>query len=253
MTSHLDSRRLEELGLNSSAPPSQLLYDGWLLRLQPGQAKRARSVNPVYASSRPLDEKIAYCEQVYRMHALPMVFRITPFSQPQGLDEELERRGYPKFDATAVEVARIDTVRRVDSPAQAMDLVAWVDAVGELSGSLPLHRASHLARLQASPLQLRALAIRDLGHVVAAGLTIVEDGWAGLFDIVTKPAARRQGYGRQMVHGLLRAAWEFGARQAYLQVTASNTAARMLYAQLGFSQRYTYWYRGQSGDHSLTP
>ena len=28
-----DLRRLEELGLNSSAPPGQLLYDGWLLRL----------------------------------------------------------------------------------------------------------------------------------------------------------------------------------------------------------------------------
>jgi len=32
-----DLRRLEELGLNSSAAPGQLLYDGWLLRLLPGQ------------------------------------------------------------------------------------------------------------------------------------------------------------------------------------------------------------------------
>ena len=36
-----DGRRLEELSLNSSAPPGQLLYDGWLLRLAPGKAKRA--------------------------------------------------------------------------------------------------------------------------------------------------------------------------------------------------------------------
>lgn len=48
MASSLDLRRIEELGLNSSAPPGQLLYDGWLLRLLPGQAKRARSVNAVY-------------------------------------------------------------------------------------------------------------------------------------------------------------------------------------------------------------
>ena len=45
-----DARRLEELGLNSSVPPGQLLYDGWLIRLLRGKAKRARSVNAVYPS-----------------------------------------------------------------------------------------------------------------------------------------------------------------------------------------------------------
>ena len=39
-----DARRLEELSLNSSAPPGQLLYDGWLLRLLPGKPKRTRSL-----------------------------------------------------------------------------------------------------------------------------------------------------------------------------------------------------------------
>jgi hypothetical protein len=75
-----DPRRLEELGLNSSAPPGQLLYDGWLLRLLPGKAKRARSVNAVYPSTLPLEQKIAYCEGLYRANHLPAIFRITPFS-----------------------------------------------------------------------------------------------------------------------------------------------------------------------------
>ena len=61
-TNNIDLRRLEELGLNSSAPPGQLLFDGWLIRLLPGQAKRARSVNAVYPSRRVLAEKVAYCE-----------------------------------------------------------------------------------------------------------------------------------------------------------------------------------------------
>ena len=101
MPPSLDLRRLEELSLNSSAPPGQLLYDGWLLRLLPGKAKRARSVNAVYPSMRALAEKLAYCEQLYRRHQLPLVFRITPFSEPSTLDAELERMGYPKFDLTA--------------------------------------------------------------------------------------------------------------------------------------------------------
>ena len=61
---NIDARRIEELGLNSSAPPGQLLYDGWLLRLLPGKAKRARSVNAIYASTLQLETKLAYCERL---------------------------------------------------------------------------------------------------------------------------------------------------------------------------------------------
>ncbi len=240
-------RRLEELGLNSSAPAQQLLYDGWLLRLLPGKARRARSVNAVYSSSLPLAEKVAHCEQIYRSHGLPAVFRITPFSEPQSLDAELARLGYIRVDATVVESATIDPVRLLHCDAQPMDLPGWVQAVGELRDSPPAHRQGHLARLQGCVLQQRAMVLRRDGAIVATGLTIVEDGWAGLFDIVTGNAVRRQGHARQIVESLLKAAWELGARLAYLQVQADNAAARSLYAQYGFQQRYQYWYRVRPG------
>ena len=50
------------------------------------------------------------------------------------------------------------------------------------------------------------------------------------------------------MQGLLRKAWEMGARNAYLQVQADNVAARRLYAQFGFAERYQYWYRGRPGE-----
>src|SRR5262249_13671156 len=84
-----DTRRIEELSLNSSAPPGQLLYDGWVVRLLRGKAKRARSVNAVYESTVPLAEKIPYCERLYEAAALPAIFRITPFSMPSDLDRVL--------------------------------------------------------------------------------------------------------------------------------------------------------------------
>ena len=241
-----DLRRLEELGLNASAPPGQLLYDGWLLRLLPGQAKRARSVNALYPSTLPLPDKIRYCEQLYRRHALPMVFRITPFSEPWGLDAELGRLGYPRFDTTAVESAAIDLQATGTWDVDILPLVDWVEAVGSLRKSPVLFRHAHLERLQGTPLARSALVVRQDGQIVAAGLTMVEDGWAGLFDIVTAPAARQQGFGRQIVESLLRCAWDLGARHAYLQVGADNTAARQLYARYGFRERYHYWYRGHS-------
>ena len=241
-----DLRRLEELGLNSSAPPGQLLYDGWLLRLLPGQAKRARSVNAVYPSALPLDTKIPYCEQLYRLHGLPMIFRITPFSEPESLDGALAQRGYPRFDTTAVESTPIDTRLLRAADAETLPLVDWVQAVGTLRRSPALFRQAHLERLQGTLLPQRALALRHEGDIVATGLTIVEDGWAGLFDIVTAPAARQQGFGRRIVENLLRSAWELGARHAYLQVSADNTPARRLYTHYGFAERYQYWYRGHA-------
>ena len=242
------ARRIEELSLNSSAPPGQLLYDGWILRLLRGKAKRARSVNAVYASTLPLDEKIAYCERLYGEAGLPAIFRITPFSLPGDLDTDLERRGYARFDATAVEAATIDASTLVNGHAEEMDLRSWVDAVGELRGSPPSHRAAHFTRIDGMPLRKLPVAVYGDGGIVATGLAIVEADCVGLFDIITHGEAQRRGHARAVVASLLRQAWELGARYAYLQVQEDNVAARRLYSHFGFAQQYLYWYRGRLGE-----
>ena len=243
-----DTRRLEELGLNSSVPPGQLLFDGWLLRLSPGKAKRARSVNAIYPSRRELAEKIAHCERVYAAAGLPAIFRITPFSEPSSLDAELERRGYGRFDDTAVESAAIDRAHLDDAAAEPLALADWVEAVGALRGSPIAHRAAHRVRLDGMPLEKRPVAIRVDGRIAATGLAIVEGDWMGLFDIVTDEGLRRRGHGRAIVAALLGTGWEAGARHAYLQVKSDNEPARRLYREFGFAERYTYWYRGRPGE-----
>ena len=243
-----DARRLEELSLNSSAPPGQLVYDGWLLRLLPGKAKRARSVNAIYPSTLQLGNKLAYCERLYRQVGLPALFRITPFSQPANLDEELERRGYGRFDDTAVESCAIEPAGPAAEGVRRLALADWVVAIGELRASSEGHMRAHLARLQGMPLALRAVVVEDGGRILATGLTIVEDDCAGLFDIVTRDEDRRRGHARTIVASLLREAWELGARHAYLQVQAGNEPARRLYRQFGFEERYMYWYRGRPGE-----
>lgn len=242
-----EARRLEELSLNSSSPPGQLVYDGWLVRLAPGKAKRARSVNAVYASSLPLAEKIGYCERLYAARGLPALFRLTPFSQPAALDGELESRGYRRFDVTAVESAAMSAPGASDPGVEPMALGEWVGAVASLRGSPEAHRAGHLARLEGMPLAKLAVALRCDGAVAATGLAIVEGDCAGLFDIVTHEEQRRRGYARRIVVGLLAAAWELGARHAYLQVQQDNSGARRLYSRFGFEERYLYWYRGREG------
>ena len=57
---------LEELSLN--AWPSHMieLYDGWLIRFSHNYTYRTNCVEQVGASSIPVDEKIRYCEEIYR-------------------------------------------------------------------------------------------------------------------------------------------------------------------------------------------
>jgi ribosomal protein S18 acetylase RimI-like enzyme len=85
--------------------------------------------------------------------------------------------------------------------------------------------------------------LRDESEIIACGLGVVEGSYIGLFDIVTETGRRRQGYGGQIVRGLLNWGMEQGARQAYLQVTKRNEPAQALYSKLNFREQYQYWYR----------
>jgi ribosomal-protein-alanine N-acetyltransferase len=49
-------------------------------------------------------------------------------------------------------------------------------------------------------------------------------------------AWQRRGLGRRLIEALARAAREMGARQLHLEVGAGNSAARALYAGLGFEE-----------------
>jgi len=81
--------RIEDASLNASAPPQQRWMDGWLVRLSPGKAKRARCVQAVADGRLPLPERLVLCQSVFDAAGLPAVVRITPFSRPVGLDDAL--------------------------------------------------------------------------------------------------------------------------------------------------------------------
>jgi hypothetical protein len=57
--------RVEDAGINASAPPQQRWLDGWLVRYNPGKAKRARCINAVAPGRLPVDEKLRLAAQVF--------------------------------------------------------------------------------------------------------------------------------------------------------------------------------------------
>jgi len=251
-----DVRRMEEFCFNVLQSRRQLLYDGWLLFLSPGTAKRARSVNAHFGSTLPLDEKVAHCETLYARHGLSALFRVTPCSRPEALDDALAARGYVAFDRTLVQTCALDVALPLAAESVPPDGVelssplpeAFVEAVGAMRGSTAAQRAAHLERLVQSPLALVPILARKDGATVASGMACVDRHYAGVFDVVTATAHRRNGLGTLLVSALLRKAWERGAREGFLQVDESNHAALAIYRRFGFATRYSYHYRARAGE-----
>ena len=248
----LDLARVEEIGLNALQTQRQLFYDGWLLRVSPGKAKRARSVNAHFGSTLPLANKIPYCERIYAERGLPILFRITPFLHPPQLEAELEARGYESFDRTLVQTARLEHPPETQhvpgieflTPSPA----AFAEAVGELHETSAEQRAAFLERLTHTPLTTRTMiAVMD-GRPVGTGAVILEDGMAGVYTMNTAPDMRARGIATGILATLLRWAWEHGATHAYLQVSADNLRAVSVYRRFGFVDAYTYHYRGRPGE-----
>ena len=73
---------IEDLSLNAWPSHQIQFYDGWVLRFSYFYTHRTNSVEQLGPSSLPLDEKIFYCENIYRDWGTPAIFKITPLLEP---------------------------------------------------------------------------------------------------------------------------------------------------------------------------
>ena len=243
--------RVEEAGLRASAPREQRVIDGWLVRLAPGKAKRARSIQPVAPGRLGIDEKLALCLPLFAAAELPPIVRITPFAQPARLDEHLAEVGMTKFDDSLVMVLpSLDAIANTgtfDSGAvtlETMDARSFAEWVGAARGSSAREVAAQADRIANAPVPHHAVAVRGRdGVVVCGGQVAVEGSLAGLYDVFTLGQARGRGLADRLCRHLLDHARRRGANAGYLQVDAGNGGARRLYRRLGFRDAYPYHYR----------
>lgn len=242
--------RIEDAGLNASAPPQQRWIDGWLVRFCPGKAKRARCVNAVAQGRLPLEHRLELCRQVLEQAQLPFVVRITPFSQPPALDPQLDALGLQTLDDTRVMVCANLSAKQPEPWADGLTMVrlghaAFAQTVGQMRGSPISQQQAHAQRLELSPVPFEGWALRrrETGRFVACGQFAVEADMVGLYDIFTAEAERGNGLSRQLCAHLLSLAGQQGAQCAYLQVDAGNLPARAVYRRLDFDDAYAYHYR----------
>jgi GNAT superfamily N-acetyltransferase len=242
--------RIEDAGINASAPPQQRWLDGWIVRTSPGKARRARCINAVAVGRLPLEHKLALAADLFREAGLPMVLRITRFTQPADLDARLDALGWARLDDTQVMVCPdiADHAPRPLPPGTRWELLAPADyaqAVGALRDSPPAQRRAHLERLASSPVPYRGYALRCEadGQVLACGQFAREAELVGLYDVHTRDSERGKGLAGLLCERLLSLSASEGGRVAYLQVEADNGPAQRVYQRLGFTEQYAYHYR----------
>lgn len=244
-------REVEDAGLNASAPTQQRWMDGWLVRASPGKAKRARCINAVAPGHRPWRDTLARAAAWFDEQQLPLLVRITPYTQPADLDTQLAAAGWTVLDDTRVMVC--PSLAAFHTPpawpaglvCEARPAADFAETVGRLRGSPPLQRQAHAERLAHSPVPYSGWVLRAAAgaEVLACGQFAREGRCVGLYDVHTAPAARNQGLARRLCEHLLALAARQGAQCAYLQVEADNGPARHIYRGLGFVDGYAYHYR----------
>lgn len=241
--------RVEEVCLNAWPAPQELHYDGWLIRLADGQTRRSNSINILRDGMLPIDEKIDYCERVYRGHGLPSHFRILSTAS-RALDTLLEARGYDAQDETSTlfmdfERTAIGQADRAVELTEGAPTTEWLAARQRISGQTQGETRKVEKILQHLALPAVFAAVRDDGGVVQSiAKGAVHDGIVCLNLVATDASHRRRGLSRDCLVAILHWARDMGATAACLQVVSANAPAIRLYEQLGFDQElYRYHYR----------
>ncbi|MFB7598969.1 GNAT family N-acetyltransferase [Streptomyces sp. NPDC056160] len=220
----------------------------WELRAASGFTRRANSALPLGDPGLPLDAALAAVRRWYQERGLPAYVQTATGAEgtQESLCAELERRGW---------------LREVTAELWTGALAPVADrAAGDLAepSGVVLSRTADqawLARYQRKGVSEVALKVLGTGPSVwfasvpstaaedapaAIGRCVVDGRWASFAAVEVDPARRRQGLARAVLAALARQALDEGASAAWLQVETDNTAARALYASLGFAAHHTY-------------
>lgn len=238
-----DIESLERATVEGVAPAKIVEIDGWLVPLDDGAIRRAKTAVPLRHDLGAL--ALSEIEAAYWTEGLSPAFRIAERPGLEGVRQALAQRGYASEGPTVIKVGDVERLAALrDKPGDILTEpdAAW-GAVFLGEGFDPEDGASRVAALTRSPDALYGAARED-GQTVAVGCVTFGHGWAAIHGMRTEARRRGRGLASTVLAALGRAIQARGVERVFLQVEEGNDA-RSLYRKAGFQEawRYRYWTR----------
>jgi len=240
-------RRLEAVGFRAW-PAATVLYDGsWLCRLTAGHpSRRLNSVNPLDPSDyRDIAIRLEKAAKRFADYGRPLLVRQTPLTPPH-LIAFMDDAGWMDMGRTVVMMADLATLPRDEGldHLPSRDVGRFVDARLRVSGDDPALKPGLTEIINAIKPEAGLFIFEEPGFGPTAVTIAVQDNdLVGILQLGVAEERRGQGLGTGILHASLRWAKLKGARHAWVQVEADNTAALALYRRAGFQDVYEYSYR----------
>lgn len=197
-----------------TSPTTQPLGD-WVLRVVEGErgrgSRRANSCLAVGDPGMPWAEAVSAVRDFYSSRGRDVLAQVEAGSSAEA---DLLADGWTALEPadSPYLVGSLVMARRVAGSAEAVDVS--VDG----------------------PRVLATLTVD--GAEVGRGRAELNGDWLGVHGLRVDESQRRRGLGRRLMSGLLEAGAEVGAGTVWLEVDRENTAAWMLYAELGLREHH---------------
>ena len=249
------SARIEDAGINASAPREQRWIDGWLVRLSPGKAKRARCIQPVApGGSRHRREARAVPSALCRRRAAAVRADHAVLRSRPGSTSTSPRSAWRgSTTAASWSLASLDAFRTGAKAPCATTASRDRDRRGRSLRRMGRRRARLVGRASARARRAHRASRRcritpssratGAASPSPAARSAIDGRVAGLYDIFTTDDARGRGHAERVCRHLLGMRGDSARRPATCRSTPPTRSRAGIYRRLGFADGYSYHYR----------
>ena len=252
-------RTLEKKAANGWVAFETHEYDGWEMRFGNGYTGRANSVSVYEDSTKRLEDKVVYCENLYKAQGLPCNFKVTDADKE--LSEYLLHRGYKVvtpsdvmiLDTDSEEFAKVLSDEGIEENSEAFKDVIfsdepaeWFDPYFEFEGFTDEKKIETYKQFHANTKVTKLyVTLMHEGKVAAVASCAIEGEYSLLHNVIVDKKYRGLGLGKKLCLAAILKSKELGAKYSYLQVIKDNDVAVNLYNKLGYKKVYEYCYLKQ--------
>ena len=249
--------------------------DGWLMRFSRAFSRRGNAVYPLGEGLHKLEKKVSVVEKLYVARKLRPIFRMTVYTPPSRFDRLLADSGYARVERTSVNTLDLSATPRSDleealaGPVSAgrvegrPELTSgWVDLTNrwrgcendKTSAARPdllrcfRHPARYCLWMQGNQPRAAGVLLTDAANKTAYVFDLTGDA-AAVAASGEESSRRSAEPGTDprllLVHGLARSCRKAGHHRLVVETDMEQRLGDELREQVGFEERYRYWYRAK--------